>query len=115
MAFDDPELCRLLTLEGYSNKEIENMTLETCLVKDLGLDGDTLCETLETLEKEFGVDLTQFHFERYSYTEGELLSFGRELNWLKRNLGLRHREFKPLTLRMIAKAIRTKKWPEPPD
>jgi hypothetical protein len=105
-----PELWAFLVRCGFKAEEIAGMTLETRLLHDLGLDGDNFFDTVATLQHEFGVDLSGLKWSRYAPTEGEKL-FPLSVIKSIRNLVGRPQEYDPLTLGMIAEALRQKKWP----
>ena len=54
---------------------IEKLTLETDLLKDLGVDGNDALELLEKYWEVFQVDLSQFQFSKHFGPEGGLSLF----------------------------------------
>jgi len=112
---ENAELLRFLKLLGYKDNKIDEMTLETRIMHDLGCDGDSFDEVMEVLLDEFEVSfsgMTWEKWEEYRPSEGKLLSLIEDMrrlfNWLK---GEPKKEYIPVTLAMIADAIRLKKWP----
>lgn len=89
--------------------------MDTRLYHDLGIRGDEAWAYLETLKRDFDVDLTEFDFEVYFPAEfpGETFLeqvFGWLFPWTRK--GLAPESFAPLTLRMIDRAIDRGRWSE---
>jgi hypothetical protein len=98
---------------GTSSKSIATYTRETRLWHDLGIYGDVAEANLECLNECFGVDLSEFDFERYfpfEFIGKTLLSsvLIRFVPFLGDYLR-RHGNYTPLTLGMIDDAINSKK------
>jgi hypothetical protein len=49
---------------------IEELTPESTLARDLGLDGDEACELFESFSKRFSVDLSEIRWKKHFAPEG---------------------------------------------
>lgn len=113
-AMISPELCEYLRRCGLSEKKVAESGPETELLKNLGVYGDIAEAYMETLEKEFNVDMSQFEFENYfppEFAGGSTIE--RLLYWIVPPLARKQRraeDFRPVTLRMIDEAIRERRW-----
>lgn len=110
-----PEVADYLKFCGLSKAELERCNPGTRLFHDLGLYGDIADAYIETLAKRHSVDISKFEFPKYFPPEFLGNSFAeRMLYWLVPFVGRYKRarmEYRPLTLEMIAKAIRQKQLP----
>lgn len=102
-----------LSMCGISAKSITKLTRQTRLWHDLGMFGDIAEGNLECLHDHFGVDLSEFDFEKYFPVEfiGNSLATSiliRLVPFLDGYLR-RRAELAPLTLGMIEDAIISKK------
>src|SRR5262245_9354472 len=80
---------------------------ETRLLHDLGVYGDDVDELLQALSERFGVDFSEFRFDRYFYGEPHLLDWSG-LFWTFR--GPAKSPKAPLTLSMLMAAIDRGRW-----
>jgi hypothetical protein len=103
-----------LKKSGFSDRRISRMNVDTCLYHDLGFDGDTAEEMIEFLAQEYGVDVSNFDFDRHFPREfpgdthfasviGSFIPFWRFFQ-------NRKKQFSPVTLLMIDQAIKSKHW-----
>lgn len=107
----EPLLYAFLKRLEFTDEQISGFSLSTSLQHDLGEIGDNLLDDLEVMHREFGVDLTNFNWTRYTPSEGERLFPASLLSRLRgtyRPLA----EYEPITLGLLARALQTKMWPE---
>jgi hypothetical protein len=78
---------------------MQQISLDTAINLDLGIDGDDASELLEAFSSKFGVDLSTFRFDRYFASEPSLL-------WLFLAGGSRA----PLTIRDLVQIAYPKTW-----
>jgi hypothetical protein len=105
-----PLTTRWLKCCGYSDAQIAGFNNETRLFHDLDLYGDNALDELEFLANDFGVDFSDFHFDRYFPG-----NFGRDpfvLTLFKpsRFAAAIREKYPPVTMDMIEKTITQKKW-----
>lgn len=108
------ELCEYLRRCGLSENMILGSDQETELLRDPDVYGDIAEAFMETLEKEYAVDMSEFRFDDYFPPEFVGNSaVHRILYWIAPPLARKHRradDFRPVTLRMIDTAIREQRW-----
>lgn len=101
---------------GYSKRLIKKLSLDTRLYHDLRIYGDIAESYIEVLSEQFGVDISNFEFHTYFPEEYPVTSvLGAVLIpicpfWVRRRYLHPDKNFKPLTMRMIQKALANKKW-----
>ena len=117
LQIDSDKVVYLYLIElGYSPAEIADMTMNTCLFHDLGSYGDTAADEMSLLQKKFGVDLSEFDFNKYFPPEFEGKS---KYEAFVRNIAVPRetrmigslKQYEPLTLGMINHALLAKRWP----
>jgi hypothetical protein len=112
----DDEVFSYLRELGYSERRIASMSMNTRLFHDLGIYGDSAIEDTQLLLEKFGVDLSGFDFAKYFPPEFEgrnkfeafLITCVPFLTMVLR----KRRVYFPLTLDMIDRSIRAKRWIE---
>jgi hypothetical protein len=114
-----PEVRKFLSVCGFRESQIENWTMESELIRDLGQIGDNLFDTVEMLRSEFGIDLSDFQDELYSPGELEndtfLFGMRRWIDpWFPNYLERRLSKYRPITLKMIDDALHAKRWTDRP-
>ena len=102
----DQGVYRYLVALEFSEQEIAQMSLDTRFFHDLGFYGDTANDLIRILERTFGVDLSQFRFDRYFPPEFEgktkFEAFIRNMATPIESRLIRDRDlYAPLTLGMI--------------
>ena len=101
---------------GYTDAKIGSWTSETRLLHDIGLSGDDVLDEFKILQDEFGVDLSDFEFNKYFPSELSTDAFLLILRPLLRAVGLQRivihifDKYSEFTLGMIESTIRQKKW-----
>ena len=99
---------------GLPDSKLLGCSEGTRMYQDLGLYGDTAEAYMDVLAKEYYVDLRNFQFERYFPSEFQGRTFAsRVLLWLvpfASSVARRRGNYQALTLGMIDRAIRTKRW-----
>lgn len=102
-----------LSMCGLSAKSISKFTRDTRLWHDLGIYGDIAEGNLECLHDHFGVDLTEFDFEKYFPVEfignSVVTSILIRMVPFLGDYFRRRVELTPLTLGMIEDAITNKR------
>ena len=110
------ELYEYLRLCGLSEKEIESCNESTRMYHDLGLYGEIAEAYLEVLAEHFFVDLSDFEFEKFFPTEFDgKRAITRFFLWIVPFAGgvaRRRGKWRPLTLEMVDRTIRAKRWEE---
>lgn len=107
--FRDEAVTRNPIVSAMFEIEAGQMTLETRMLHDLRLMGDNFLDTLEILDTEFDVDMSEFDWSRYTPSDGELLFPWLPIAWLLGKFP-RPGAYEPLTLGMIAVALKEKRW-----
>ena len=79
---DDPKILAQAVISlvaECAGVSMQQISLDTAINLDLGIDGDDACELLEAFSSKFDVDLSTFQFDRYFASEACLpwLSFTR--------------------------------------
>ena len=105
------EVRKFLSVCGFRESQIENWTMESEVIRDLGQIGDNLFDTVEILRSKFGIDLSDFQDELYSPGELENDTFlfrmrRRFPKYIERRLS----KYRPITLKMIDDALHAKRW-----
>ena len=100
---------------GYSEQQIAGMSMNTRLFHDLGSYGDTAADEIWLLQKKFGVDLSEFDFDRYFPPEFEgknkFAAFVRNIVSPRETRLISNREgCEPLSLGMVNRSILAKCW-----
>jgi len=103
---------------GYSDASIAEMSASTTLQMDLGLDGDTLEDLAEELASRFSVDMSNFDFDLYSMTEGQLITMYWPHNLVRtalrrvfaRHSSVKQRPTELITLDMIERTLQLRRW-----
>lgn len=100
---------------GESSEKISTCNMETRLYHDLGIYGEIAEDCLEVLHTEFHVDLSNFDFELHFPSEWAQPNSRLEKILFRIFPGidrlLRERKnYAPITLAMIDRAIRDRKW-----
>jgi Protein of unknown function (DUF1493) len=112
----DDIVFRYLRELGHSEQHIARMSKDTRLFHDLRIYGDSALEDLEILQERFGVDLSEFEFGKYFPPQFEgsnkLEAFILTSIPFASMIVRRRRTYLPLTLEMINRAIRAKRWVE---
>ncbi|MGV7206217.1 DUF1493 family protein [Oxalobacteraceae bacterium A2-2] len=102
---------------GFSRKVIMRCAPETRLYQDLGVYGEVAEACIGLLKEKYGINLGHFVFEQYFPVEFPGTSSAeRVFYWIfpfLRKWGPDSNVFYPLTLEMIDRAIRSKKWMPP--
>jgi hypothetical protein len=108
------DLVRFLKGLGFSSQKISRMNNETRFYQDLNFDGDTAEEMIQYLENEFKVDVSNFEFDRYFPREfpgnNDFVSIVGSIIPFWRYFYNKKKQFEPLTLSMIDRAIKSKHW-----
>jgi hypothetical protein len=96
----------------FTRVRLQELTMETTLFNDLGIDGDDAVDFFEEFARVFRVDLTSFKVDRYFGPEGsDPLSsiLTRIQSWW---IGDHHRAAGviPITLRDLVEAARAGRW-----
>jgi acyl carrier protein len=86
----------------------EQLTPDTRLLQDIGVDGDDGWELIAALGEQFGVDLSPFRPDLHFGPEGD----GFVL-WLRRLLRLEPSRFVPITVGDLVAAARSGRWLTP--
>lgn len=90
---------------------MENVTLDTLLLHDLHVVGDSVFEAFEELHRVHGVDLSRLDIGRYFPSEVSndafLISFFGRSRWAQRV----KRKYPPLPLRIVSDALEQGSWP----
>jgi hypothetical protein len=103
-----PQIVAVLQKLKVPRSKYAVASLNTCLVADLGIDGDNFDEFMHIIHHDFGVSLEGLDPRRYTLGEGDLLSpFG----WIRRWLGADKKTFERLPLSVIEQALVDKRWP----
>ncbi|WP_411885984.1 hypothetical protein [Polaromonas sp. YR568] len=108
------ELREYLKRCGFSKGKIAKCNTGTRMYHDLGLYGEIAETCIDMLAHQYQVDLTGLEFEKFfppEFAGKSMLT--RTLLWVMPFAGkaVRQRgEYLPLTLGMIEKVIRTKRW-----
>jgi hypothetical protein len=107
---------RYLKELGYSEQRIARMNGNTRLFHDLGIYGDNALEDFQLLQDKFGVDLSDFDFRKYFPPQFEgrnrLEAFILTSIPFASRIVRSRRTYSPLTLEMIDRALRAKRWVE---
>jgi hypothetical protein len=108
------ELYEYLGRCGLPSSEVAKCSSGTRMYHDLGLYGDIAEAYMSVLVDYYHVDLSDFEFEKYFPQEfvGKNMLI-RTLFWILPFAGdvvRRHGEYLPLTLEMVDRAIRTKRF-----
>lgn len=93
----DPKLLAQAVLKlvaECAGVDVEQISLDTAINLDLGVDGDDAAELLEAFSSRFAVDLATFRFDRYFGSEG--LGFGGSMA--------------PLTIRDLVQMADPRTW-----
>jgi hypothetical protein len=101
---------------GLPERKLAECNEDTRMYHDLGLYGDVAEAYIDVLANVYGIDLTDFQFEKFFPREfqGET-ALGRVLLWLipfASTASRRGNRYRPLTLAMIERAMRSKRWQE---
>ena len=96
----DAKLINLM--EGYNSTD-KALDEDARLYHDLNIYGDDAIELLNCLDNQFNVDLSKFRFTDYFPSEGDRI-LPRVFRFL---IGKKPKEYKPLTLSSLNKAIVT--------
>lgn len=83
----------------------QNLSGSTDIAKELGVEGDDAVEFMLKFQKEFDVDLSNFHFDRYFGSEGFNL-----IPFIKSLLGKGEMR-DPLTVTVLFDAANHRRWP----
>ncbi|MGM4896965.1 DUF1493 family protein [Tardiphaga sp. 839_C3_N1_4] len=120
MAADSPldpdgNVTRFLIAAGYRAHELAPLHMGTRLFHDLGLYGDSSDDVMAMLQNKFGIDLSDFPFDRYFPPEFEgktrFQAFLLNLRMPLQSRLIRDRtKFEPLTLQQIDDAMRAGRW-----
>ena len=104
------DLKYLLRQWGITEQQSSRLTPDSCLVNDLRIKGDDLCDFIELMGRVYEVDFSTFEFDNYSPSEGELLSFGDFF----RSIFMRPKpRYRRLPLSVISESIALKRWADP--
>ena len=109
------ELREYLKRCGLSENRIAQCSGSTRMYHDLGLYGDIAEVYMGVLADHYHVDLSGFEFEKFfppEFAGRNMLA--RVLLWIvpfAGNAARRRREYLPLTLEMIDRVMRSKRWP----
>lgn len=99
---------------GLPERKLARCNSSTRMYHDLGLYGDIAEAYLGVLADHYGVDLSGFEFEKFfppEFAGTNMLT--RTLLWLipfAGSVARRRDNYSPLTLEMIDRAIRAKRW-----
>lgn len=109
-----PELRDYLRYCGVSERKLARYDGATRMYHDMGLYGDVAEAYMEALAERYNIDMSGFEFKRYFPPEfvGKN-TFSRTLLWLMPFAGAvarQRREYEPLTLEMIERVLRAKRW-----
>ena len=104
------ELQYFLARRGFSEERIRRMSSETCIVNDLRLNGDHLCEFIKIWGRELGVDLSLFQPGNYTQSEGEYLFPSPIIRWLYRTPKVTYRR---LPLAVLDASMAQRHWTDP--
>ena len=86
---------------------IQELSPQTQLTKDMGLDGDDAVDFMEAFSKEFDVDLSEFEFSKHFGPEAGFNPFV----YLYYLLSAKFKpQYIPITLYDLQEAINKKKW-----
>ncbi|MGL4437882.1 MAG: hypothetical protein ACRCUE_01280 [Bosea sp. (in: a-proteobacteria)] len=110
-----------LKMIGHSDADISKFNSQTSLNLDIGLNGDNFFDALDVLRSHFDVDLGDFNWTKYVYSQGELISdhmIYRIIYYFVGDRAIRYsiegvdpfRKLEPVTLAMIEDAIVQKSW-----
>jgi len=95
---------------GYRDDQIQNFNADTRLLQDRRLFGDNAHDELRVLEKQYGVDFSDFSFDKYFPGnfgwDHFVLTFLPRTQIAKKIVD----RYPPITLAMIEKLIAEKKW-----
>src|SRR4051812_41038763 len=91
-------------ISEQSGVDADQISFETRLNQDLGINGDDADELLPLYAEAFGVDMSGFQFHTYFQDEPHVLNFWRW--WIP---GLRPK-LDPITVRDLVEAATLKKW-----
>jgi hypothetical protein len=97
------EFVRLETRAGAE------LSSETDIARDLGVDGDDAREFMIEFHRQFDVDLSKFEFDRHFGSEGFKLTAA-----IKSALGRGERKV-PVTIGLLCVAAETRQWPSYPS
>ena len=100
---------------GHSERQIDRMSINTRMYHDLGVYGDSAIEDMQVLAEKFGVNLSNFDFDRYFPPQFEgrnrfEMVLINSLPFVSKIVRDR-REYLPVTLAMIDQSLREKTWP----
>ncbi|WP_316205374.1 DUF1493 family protein [Bradyrhizobium sp. SZCCHNS3004] len=104
---NEGEICNRVM--SFLMRETRTKTLlsnDTDIARDLGVDGDDAAEMIQRFQHEFGIEMSEFEFDRYFGREGFSL-----IGFLK-NLLLSHPNKKPLTIKMLCDVAKKGRWPK---
>jgi acyl carrier protein len=88
---------------GFSVKDI---TSESDLFKDLGIDGDDATELITKFGQKFNIDMSNFNFTKHFGSEGSFIPFLVFFpSWWKSRCKL-----KPITISDLVKAAESEAW-----
>mgnify|MGYP007113003639 CR=1 FL=1 len=101
------EIATLLQKIGVPLGLIRTAVDSTCLVNELGVNGDDLDDFSEVMRMDHGVDMSEFDPRVYAPSEGELLFPTPLINWLLRKP---KPLYERLPLELVARSIQRKRW-----
>jgi hypothetical protein len=87
----------------YVRIKTENLSLETDLMTDLGIDGDDAIEFIDSFGKEFNIDFSGFDSNKY---------FGSEAGFNPLVFLFKRKKIFPLKIKLLVQAARRKEWLE---
>ena len=88
--------------------KVQDITLESDLCKDLGIDGDDATELITKFGREFNVDMSNFNSKKHFGPEGAFVPFLVLFpSWWKSR-----RKLKPITISDLIKAAESGAWVE---
>ena len=99
---------------GAAEKDIRDANINTCLLHDLHVVGDSVYEAFERLHLRHGVDLSSLDVSMYFPSEisrdAFLISFYPDTPWGQRAMA----RYPRLSLRMVSEAVKQGRWPSSP-
>lgn len=102
------EVFELIATESGTRKE--RVSLASTLLGDLGIDGDDAWEVLEGLHRKFGVDFSEFEFQRHFRNEPCF----KGISYLYRKLKYQDEHLaagkEPVTVGQLVNACEKKVW-----
>lgn len=114
--FGDPVMRFVSTRAGVNRKEL---TLDTTLLGDLGIDGDDAHELFEDFEARFKVDLREFQILRCFHSEVELFAEPLDvLRWVMDRESQNHPNNShkiPITIAALIRAAARGCWEHLPE